>query len=148
MYLLSIPFSLSVEMFPTMSQKSKYCSFSFWVDPEILKIASTFDHKSSLEGDFLDVGPSSDWGEFISEEDKRIRSEYGEYVIPFYECTFSILGLHLPFNDLEIEVLNYLIISHSQLNRGSWAYIKFFQYWCDYQGWKLSLSLFFHLFRV
>lgn len=30
----------------------------------------------------------------------------------------------------------------------SWAYIKVFQYLCDYQEGRPSLSLFYHLFRV
>lgn len=75
-------------------------------------------------------------------------SEYGECDIPFYECNFSILGFHLPFNSFEIEVLNHLMISPSQLNPMSWAYIKVLYHLCDYLGGKSFLSLFFHPFRV
>lgn len=42
-----------------MSKKSKEGDFASWVDPIILAAASTFAHEDSLEGDFLDVGPSS-----------------------------------------------------------------------------------------
>lgn len=79
---------------------------------------------------------------------KRICSEYDECTIPFYECTFSITGLCLPFNNFKIEILNHLMISPSQLNPVSWAYIKFFQYWCDHWVGKPYSSFFFHLFMV
>lgn len=39
------------------------------------------------------------------------------------------------------------MIAHLQLNPGSWAYIKVFQYLCEYKG-KTLFVIFFHLFRV
>lgn len=89
-----------------------------------------------------------DWGGLTLDKDKMISSEYGGCVVPFYQCNLSILDLRLPFNNFEMEVLNHLMISHSQLNLVSWTYIKVFQYWCEYRGEKTSISLFFHLFIV
>lgn len=53
-----------------------------------------------------------------------------------------------PISFQQVEVLNHLMIVPSQLNLVSWAFIKFFQYWCDYRRRKSSLSLFFHFFKL
>lgn len=45
-----------------MSQKSKECTYSSWVDHVSLSIISIFARESGLDGAFLDVGPYLDWG--------------------------------------------------------------------------------------
>lgn len=94
-----------------MSQKLKEDASTFWVDPVNSINSSAFAREGGLKKAFLDVGPSSDWGVLILEEDKRIYSEYGRCVIPFYEYKFSILGIRLAFNSFEIEVFNHLMIA-------------------------------------
>lgn len=73
-----------------------------------------FDSTSQFVA-FLDVGPPSDWGVLTPGKNDRICSRYGECATSFYECIFSILGLRLPFNVFEVEVLKHLIVATSQL---------------------------------
>lgn len=77
-----------------MSQNLKEDTSISWVDLVLLEINSIFARAGSLEKAFLDIGPFSDWGVFIPDEDKRICSDYGECVIPFYKCFFSIIGIY------------------------------------------------------
>lgn len=94
----------------------KEYTFVAWVDPKISAIVSIFAREGSLKKAFLQVSPHGVWGILIPKEDKNIWSGYNRRDIPFYECTFSILGLLFPFNDFRVEVLNHLTISPSQLN--------------------------------
>lgn len=76
-------------------------------------IAFVFAIEGNLNIAFLDVGPSSDWGVSDPNKNDRIRGEYDDYVSLFYECIFLILGLQLPFNDFEKEVLKHLVVALS-----------------------------------
>lgn len=82
----------------------------------------------NLDGAFPEVSPSSDWGVLTPYENDIICSEYGGCAIPFYECTFSILGLDIPFTTFETEVSKHLVMVVSQLHPTSWAYVKVFKY--------------------
>lgn len=54
---------------------------------------------------------------------------------------FSHRLLHpLPPQWIEVSVLNYFLISHSQLHLVSWALVKVFQHRCEYKG----VSILFH----
>lgn len=110
-------------------------------------IVFVFAREVSLDGTFLDVFPSSDWGILTPSENERICSKYSDCIIPFYKCIFSILGIWMPLNGLEMDVLNHLIVALSQLHPLNWAYIKVFNYWCKYLNEKPSLTIFFHLFK-
>lgn len=57
-----------------------------------------------------DIGPVVDWGVFLSDEDKRICSEYDGCEIPFHECMFFLIGYHLPFSEYEFSVKKHLLI--------------------------------------
>lgn len=57
---------------------------------------------------------------------RKENNEYGECVIPFYKCTFLIMGFQFPFNNFEIEVLNHLMVFSLQSHPARWAYIKVF----------------------
>lgn len=76
-------------------------------------IISIFACEGNLEKAFLEVGLSFDLSVLILDKYEKIYNEYGGYINPFYECTFSILGLQLPLNDLEVEVLNHLMNTSS-----------------------------------
>lgn len=52
-------------------------------------------------------------------ENDRIYNEYGDCVIPFYECIFSILGLWLSSNVFKMEVLKHLMVASSKLHPAS-----------------------------
>lgn len=56
---------------------------------------------------------SFDWGIKIPSQDKRLCDKYNACVIPFYECDFSIMDLHLPFSSFEVDVLNHLVVAPS-----------------------------------
>lgn len=61
---------------------------------------------------------------------------------------FFSMGFRLPFNDFEAVVLNHLKIFTSQLHIMSWAYVKVFQYWCEYRNGVPAMKLFFYLFNM
>lgn len=131
-----------------MHRKEKKYTLVAWVDPEVSVTVYIFVWEANLWKDFLQVGPPSNWVVMIPEEYKKICVKYSVCVIPFYECTFSILGLRFPFNDFKVYILNHLMISPSQFDLVSWDFIKVFLYWCVYRGGKPSLSLFFYLLKV
>lgn len=90
-----------------------------------------FAKGGNLDGTVFEVGPFLDWSALTPNENERICSEYGDYAIPFYKCTFSILGLRLPFTTFETNVLKHLVLALSQLYPGSYAHVKIYQYWCE-----------------
>lgn len=67
-----------------------------------------FAINGSLNEAFLKATPSSDWGALTPTEYERICSKYHDCVIPFYDCTFSVMGVRIPFIAFEIKVLGKL----------------------------------------
>lgn len=68
-----------------MTQKSKYDICTSWEDFVYSSTISIFAREGSLDGSFLDVGPSSGLGVLTPDKHERICSECGDFVIPFYE---------------------------------------------------------------
>lgn len=87
------------------SKKSQNNVQSSWVDTAYSSTIFVFSKEGNINGVFLGVGTSSYLGFLTPSQNDYISSEYGDCVIPFYECTFSVLGLLLPFNAFEMEVL-------------------------------------------
>lgn len=83
-----------------MSQTTKEDVFASWANPLISITAFIFAREVSLYMVFLGVGPSSGWGVLTPEEDKRICSEYGRYIIPLYKHTFFSLVFTFPSTTL------------------------------------------------
>lgn len=75
---------------------------SSWVDFVYFSTILIFAKNGSLVGVFLDVNPLYDCGSLTPYKDKRVYINYVDYVIPYYECTFMIHGLRLPFTAFEI----------------------------------------------
>lgn len=59
-------------------------------------------------------------------ETDRIRNEYSDSAVHFYEFILSILGHRLPFNVFEMEVVKNLIVDPLKLHPASWACVKVF----------------------
>lgn len=97
----------------TISQKSKEEVCVSRADPTYSLVVSIFSRKGSLDGPFLIVGPSLDWGVLTPGEIERIYSEYDDCVIPFYQCIFSNLSLLLLFNGFEMEFLKHFMVALS-----------------------------------
>lgn len=114
---------------------------------EVYSIFFAFTKVSSLDDVFTEVGPSFYWGILSPYEDERICRKYDNCDIPFYKHTFLVVDLRLPFSAFDIEFLKYLAIAPSKLHPVSWAYIKFYQYWCEYLNRKYFVILFFHIFK-
>lgn len=68
--------------------------------------------------------------------------------IPFHECIFSTLKFNLPFTEFEEWVLRPDRITPSPMHMVAWAFLKMFQYWCEYWNQEPSLTLFFNIFIV
>lgn len=75
-----------------------------------------FSNVDGLNDTFIEVGPPSYWGILNPTEDEIICDKYEDCTIPFYEFTFSIMGVRHRFISFEVEVLNYLVMGHSQLH--------------------------------
>lgn len=76
---------------------------------------SILSWESNIDGEFIEVGMSLDWGVLTLGENERICNEYGDYVFPFYECIFLILGLWLLFNGFKMEVRKHLMVATPQV---------------------------------
>lgn len=103
-----------------------------------------FAKPSGLGAAFTEVDLSFDPGTVSPFEDERIRDKYCACIIPFYKCVFSIICLRLPFTAFEIEVLQHLSMTHSQLHHSCWVYMRFYQYWCEYANGRPYVLLFLH----
>lgn len=117
-----------MEIESTLTRKMSRDILGDWVDREISRIISSFIHKGVLDKASIDVGPSSDWGMFLLDGDKRICSQYNACDIPFHEGLFSLTSFYLSFNEYDISVMNNLMIPLSQLHLVSHAFVKVFQY--------------------
>lgn len=92
------------------AKKSQKNAQSLWMDSVYSSTISIFVRDGNLDGAFLEVVSSSDWGVLTPSDNVRICSEYDNYIILFYECTFSILGLCLSYTVFEIDVLKHLVM--------------------------------------
>lgn len=73
--------------------------------------------------------------------------QYGDCDIPFYEHTFLVVSIHLPLSTFDIEFLKHLAITSSKLHPASWAYMKLYQYWCEYLNENYFVIISFHIFK-
>lgn len=87
------------------------------------------------------------WFVYHIEPNKRMCSSFYGCLVSFPERVFSIWRFRLPFKDFEVEVSNFLRITHSQLHAFAWAFVKVFQHWCKYHIGMLTLVIFQHLQR-
>lgn len=117
------------------------------MDQESIDNISIFTCEHYLDHAITTVGPSEDWVMILPKEDKSICSKYDGCIVPIHECLFSLIGFHIPFNDLKVEVFNYLLIAPLQLNQLFLAYIKVFCCLCEYKKSVLTTPLFLHLFK-
>ena len=65
-----------------------------------------------------------------------------------YVTLFEKLGLRLPFNTFEKELLTILNVSPCQLHPNSWAFIRAFQILCTHFGITPSSSMFLYFFEL
>jgi len=65
-----------------------------------------------------------------------------------YVTLFTKLGLRLPFNTFEKELLTILKVSPCQLHPNSWAFIHAFQILCTHFGITPSTNMFLYLFEL
>jgi hypothetical protein len=47
-----------------------------------------------------------------------------------YECLFHDIRLHFPFSDFQVEILNRLDVTPSQLDPNAWGFIHAFEIFC------------------
>nr|UBX54586.1 hypothetical protein [Lupinus angustifolius] len=138
---LSVPAELSGE-------DSRY----WWVDREVLGTPSTFLYGSSLS---LPVGKESFHGfEAVAPRTvERVCYDFAEekkdkYTFFMYEAYVRRLGLRLPLEEWDIQVLAHLQLAPSQLTPNSWGFIRAFEIMCRAAGFPCTLNLFFWMFRV
>lgn len=117
----------------------------YWGDPELVKTISFYGSADTLEDAHVDVGLSAACLVSPVNTSKRICSCFEWCDIIFCECIFSLLIFMFPFNGFEEGALRCLKISHSQLHLVARAFVKIFQYWCEYWDKEPALNLFFNL---
>lgn len=118
------------------------------MDTKIEGTISTLSTKAVINAVGIMVGNPWEWLPLLVSGENRISSSFENFVVLFYVCLFTRIGLRLPFSEFEVVVLKYLKFSPSQLHLGSWAYIKVFQLCADHKSGKFSLSLSFDLFHL
>lgn len=97
-----------VEILSTMTRKAKKDILTNWMDRETLESVSVFACGGGLDHTSINMGSSSIRGVFPRDGDKRICRKYDGCIIPFHMCLFFLIGLScLPFNDIEISILNH-----------------------------------------
>lgn len=69
-----------MEISHTMLCKARGKFFTLLVDWEMLDTASIFISKGSLGRAFTELGPSSDWGLLVPEEDKGLCSKHESFL--------------------------------------------------------------------
>jgi len=65
----------------------------------------------------------------------------------FYETCFTRLGLRLPLDPFEKEILTELNASPTQLHPNSWAFVRAFRILFYYPGFTPTLNIFFYFFE-
>lgn len=79
----------------------------YWMDIYFSTI-SVFAKVGGLDGAFINVDPFSYWGILSLFKDERTCNKYDDCTFPFYERTFSVVGVRLAFHAFDIEDLKHL----------------------------------------
>lgn len=82
---------------------------------EIVGISSILNIVDAIIQDNITIGNSPNW--VIQEGMWIFRGLLGS----LYECIFTRLGMHPPFFDFEMVVINHLKVSPLHLHLGAWA---------------------------
>jgi len=90
----------------------------------------------------------------ICDNDKPICKDGSLYPLPpqkftyMYITLFEKVGLGLPFNTFEKELLTILNVPPCQLHPNSWAFIRAFQVLCTHFGITPSVNIFLYFFEL
>jgi hypothetical protein len=57
-----------------------------------------------------------------------------DWCLKVYSTLFREMGFRLPLNNFEVEILNYLSLSLSQLHPHGWVYLHYFRRICCHSG--------------
>ena len=61
------------------------------------------------------------WGESFDDVDVAIFGQTYDDFLPMYISFFKLIGVHIPFSDFQIDILNFLKLCPSQLHPNIWA---------------------------
>jgi hypothetical protein len=81
-------------------------------------------------------------------EGKRVCSTFSEDGFAMYEYAFEELGLRLPFSDFAMGVFGHLKLAPSQFNPNSLAFLRAFEFVCEYLQITPTVHLFFRIFKL
>jgi hypothetical protein len=90
----------------------------------------------------FDILPCQE-GDVVCDSPSDSSTLYYTYV---YYCIFKKLGVRLPFNPFQCEILRVLNVAPSQLHPNSWAFIRSFEILCGALGYPPSAYAFFSFF--
>jgi hypothetical protein len=88
------------------------------------------------------------WRAWSPLEEKRVCSTFSEDGFAMYEYAFRELGFRLPFNELAMNVFGHLMLAPSQLNPNSLAFLRAFEFVCEYLEITPTVHLFLRIFRL
>lgn len=117
--------------------------------PEIVGTSSILNIVEVVTHTNIIVGNSPNWEILLVGMDERVYNSFEGCSVPMYDCFFTGLGLHIPFSDFEVAVINHLKVPPpQQLHPRAWAFMMAFHIYVSYKSWKPSLGLFLNLFFV
>ena len=116
------------ELYPAPFDADQY----EWVDVEPKGVQSTLKSVDDLVA-VRESLPSNDVDEYelvSCSANDRICSRTDSKSFFFYADLIRVLGVTLPFTDIEMKVLNELGLAPSQLHPNTWSFLRAFQRYC------------------
>ena len=124
-----------------------------WVGEEPRGIASIYSYSRRQDYNVVEHGGDQEGFQrnftiLRPTPNARICLEFEEDRYPMYVVVFKDLGLHLPFNDFQMGVLNHLNLAPSQLHPNAIAFIRAFEITYRFLRIGATIPLFFRVFHL
>lgn len=132
----------------SMANEEVSAPASSWLGEEPLKTESSFAIGGTGEIPFSSVGRFEDREVVLPSTFDRVCSEYENHIFPMYEVVFKDMGFQLPFSDFQRELLRWTKLSPSQIHPNSYAFMRAFEFVCQYLKIPLFKNVFFTIFTV
>jgi hypothetical protein len=128
-----------------------------WVKLDVLSTASIWDFEKKIDDlvSGLTIARDTDFAEQIVvascvswEQVCMSAVEKSRPFSYFYETLFRTLGIRLPLTPFEMDLLNVVQVSLTQLHPNGWAFIRGFQIMCKHLEVDISGEKFFYFFQT
>lgn len=89
-----------------------------WVYAKVVTTYSTLTTEAALRDADIMVGDPLEWLALVVSGEKMICNSFDDCMVPFHECLFTIVGLRLPFYELDVIVQKYLNVALTSFSWG------------------------------